>query len=110
MEEQSPFLGIKRLETELQGRLAALDIVTLPVNERKLISGLKNELIDARLDIRDYELSETREEQLRKAGEARQRLERIRKMILGLSEYNVFGSVDVAQLSAELEQISEQVR
>ena len=103
-------MAIKALETEVNGRLAALDIMILPTGERKLIASLKSELIDARLDIRDYELSETREEQLGKAKEAKLRLERIRKAILAASEYNVFGSVDVAQLTARLGQISEQVR
>jgi hypothetical protein len=68
---------------------------------------LKNDLIDARLDIRDYELSETREDQLRRARDANKRLERIRKSILAASEYNVFNAVDVAQLTAQLEQIIE---
>lgn len=103
-------MAIKALEVAVNAKLSALDIMSLPVGERKLITGLKNELIDARLDIRDYELSETRAEQLEKAGEAKQRLERVRKMILGLSEYNVFSSIDVAQRTAELEQISEELR
>ncbi len=78
--------------------------------EQKAVARLSNDLTDARLDIRDYEMSDTRAEQLRHSKQAVARLEKVRKAILALSEYNVFTAVDVAQLSAQLEQISENVR
>ena len=108
--DQSPFLLIKSLELQLNGVFSRLDIFSLPNTERKLVLGMKQELIDARLDIRDYELSETRAEQLTKAGDSKERLDRIRQQILSASEYNVFGAADVAQLTAQLEQISDNVR
>ena len=80
------------------------------MGERRVVASLKSELTDARLDIRDYELSETREEQLGKVRDAKRRLELIRKGILAASEYNIFTAIDVAQLTAQLEQISENVR
>jgi len=110
MNMDSPFLAIKRLETQLNSVLSALDVFELPAAERKLVLRLRNELIDARLDIRDYELSETREEQLGKAKDAKRRLERIRKDILIASEYNVFSAVDVAQLTAEIEGLEHNLR
>lgn len=110
MDNSSPFLMIKRLEIQLNGVLSALDILDLPAGERKIVTVLKSDLVDARLDVRDYELSETRDEQLRHAREAIKRLERIRKGILSASEYNIFSAVDVAQLTAQLEQIIENVR
>ena len=109
MENNSPFLLIKRLETHLNGVLSALDIFDLPAGERKIITLLKSDLVDARLDVRDYELSETRDEQIKKATEAKKRLERLRKGILAASEYNVFSAIDVAQLTAQLEQIIENI-
>lgn len=110
MENNSPFLAIKSFETQLLASLRPIDIYEVPAAERKVITQLKNEVVDARLDIRDYELSETRDEQLRKAHVATRRLEHIRKNILAASEYNVFSAVDVAQLSAQLEQIAENVK
>lgn len=105
----SPFLLIKALETQLRGTLSRLDVPSLPMGEQKVIKSLRNDITDARLDVRDYELSETREEQIRKAKEARVRLGRIRKQILAASEYNIFSAVDVAQISAQIEQIIEKL-
>jgi len=106
----SPFLAIKALETQMNAVLSGLDLFELPKAEQKVVVRLRDELIDARLDIRDYELSETREEQLAKARDAKSRLDKIRKDILAASEYNVFTAIDVAQLTAQLEQISENVK
>ena len=105
----SPFLMIKALDTQLRGTLSRLDVASLPLSEQKVVRALRNDLTDARLDVRDYELSETREEQLRKAKEAKARLSKVRKEILTASEYNVFSAVDVAQLSAQIEQIIEKL-
>jgi hypothetical protein len=106
----SPFMLIKALETRLNGVLSALDFYELPAVERKIVKTLKNDLIDGRLDIRDYELSETRAEQLTKKRDARGRLEKVRKGILAASEYNVFSAVDVAQFTAQLEQIMDNIQ
>jgi hypothetical protein len=103
--ETSPFLLIKFLQTQVLGMLRQFDMFDFEVDQRKLLVGIKQELADARLDIRDYELSETRAEQLGKAKAAKELLEEIRKHILTASEYNVFSAVDVAQLSAQLENI-----
>lgn len=109
VEQQSPFVLIKAFETQLGSVLSVLDIPSLPKVEQRLITGLKREIVDARLDVRDYELSETRDEQLKNAREAKKRLQRINKDILAASEYNVFSAVDVAQLSALAEQIIENI-
>lgn len=105
MENQSPFLLIKQLENQLNSALSAIDLYELPAKEAKLITTLKREIVDARLDVRDYELSETRQIQLKNAREATKRLEQIRKNILAASEFNVFSAIDVAQLTAHIEQI-----
>lgn len=106
---ESPFLLMQELEKRLKGQLAALDVYSLPDEERKLVTGLRRELTDARLDIRDYELSETREAQLACAKIAQRRLNHIQKSILESSEYNVFGAADVAHLTAQLEYISGRI-
>jgi len=105
----SPLVQIKSLETQLRAVVSKLDLAELPKGERAVITKLKNDLTDARLDIRDYEFSDTRAEQLRHAKQARESLEKIRGGILTASEYNVFNAVDVAQFTAQLEQIIDQV-
>jgi hypothetical protein len=109
MENESPFLLMQALERQLKGVLSAIDVYELPAAEQAVVTGLQHELVDARLDIRDYELSETRQAQVACARSARERLTIIQKTILAASEYNVFGAVDVAQLTAQLEHIRERI-
>jgi len=104
--EESAFLQIKQLEVEVVGVLSPIDIYSLDRPQQKLVTTIKQDLVDARLDVRDYELAETRTEQLENAQAAKQRLEVLRKHILAASEYNLFSAVDVAQLTAHLDTIS----
>lgn len=106
MADQSIYQQARELETQVGAILSAYDVSELPVNERNLVSKLKNGLVDARLDTRDYEYAQTRSEQLRAAKDGRKRFEQLRRLIVRASEYNLFGAVDVAQLSAGIEQIT----
>lgn len=67
---------------------------------------LKQSMVEARLDVRDYELADSRADQLRHAREARQRLLMVRQQILVLSQDNIFGAAEVAHLSATIDQLS----
>lgn len=109
MSSTSPYILTKELETQLSGLLSSFDIYAMEQLPRKLVTDLRRQLTDARLDVRDYELSETRAEQLKCARTARKRLDQVRKDILLASEQDIFGPVDVAQLTAQLEQIIERV-
>jgi folate-dependent tRNA-U54 methylase TrmFO/GidA len=104
MENTSPFLAMQRTEGQLKALLRDVDSELLELAERKAVISLRRLAVDARLDIRDYELSETREDQLRCAREAKRRLARLRNTILAA------GPADVAQLTAQLEQIEGWVR
>ena len=110
MEQTSPFVLVTRLVTHLTGIVSKLDVYDLPPKEAKLIAALRREMTDARLDTRDYELSETRELQLKNAKAAKKRLDQVRRHILAVSEYNVFSAIDVAHLSAQIEQIIENIQ
>ncbi len=105
MEIQSPFTMVKGLENQIVGVLSVLDVYAMPLAERKIVTELRRDLVDSRLDVRDYELSETRDEQLGKAKLAQERLEQVRKLILAASEINIFSAIDVAQLTAIIEHI-----
>jgi hypothetical protein len=109
MEIQSPFTLAKRLENQIVSVLSPLDIFTMPHSERKLITELRRDMADAKLDTRDYELSETRDEQLDNAKIAKERLDQVRKLILAASEINIFSAIDVAQLTATIEHIDTQL-
>jgi hypothetical protein len=103
----SAFGRIKELEIAVTAKLAVIDIYDAATEERKIITALRRELTDARLDVRDYDLSDTRAEQLQNAKAAKDRLDHVRRLILQASEHNIFSSVDVAQLTAELEHITD---
>jgi hypothetical protein len=105
MDNTSPFVAMQRVETQLKVVLRAVDPDALQPEERKAVSNLRRLMVDTRLDIRDYELSETRVEQLKNADVAKKRLAKLQANILlaGI----VFGPADVAQLSAQCEQIDE---
>ena len=84
-----------------------VDPDALTTDERRSMARLRLLLVDTRMDIRDYELSETREEQLKKAGIAKKRLAKLQANILATSF--VFGAADIAYLSAQLEHIGAQL-
>ena len=108
MENRSPFLTMQRAEGQIKSLLRSVDIELLETAERQAIVKLRRLAVDTRLDIRDYELSETRDEQLRYAMSAKRRLAKLRAAILTAN--NAFGPADVAQISAELEQIEDWLR
>jgi hypothetical protein len=108
MENTSPFLTIQNVEAQIKALLRNVDPELLDPAERKVVAGIRRLSVDTRLDIRDYELSETRQEQLKYAAESKKRLAKLRTAILAAG--TVFGSVDVAHLTAQLEQIESWVR
>ncbi|HYH75706.1 MAG TPA: hypothetical protein VD735_07165 [Candidatus Saccharimonadales bacterium] len=101
----SIFQETKELETEVGRILSAYDLADMPREQGNLVTSLKHLLIDARLDARDYEYAQTRADQLQTATEGRQRLGQAQAAIVKISEYGLFGAVDVAQLSATIQHI-----
>lgn len=105
---QSPFLAMQEAERHLKGLLRSAPTDLLDPQEKKAVASLRRLAMEARLDIRDYELSETREEQLKKAVAAQKRIDKLQKAILAAGPA-VFGPADVAQLGALVEQIQAQL-
>lgn len=105
----SPFLLVKRLEADVLRLLSGLDVSFLSMEEQHKVSRLKHDLVDARLEIQDYELAETRDDQLRNSADSRKYLHKVKSAITD-NTLHVFGAVDVAHLSAQIEQISDSLR
>jgi hypothetical protein len=99
---------MQRTEGQIKALLRSIDFEQLDPSERKAASNLRRLAVDTRLDIRDYELSETREEQLKCANVVKKQLAKLRETVLAVGP--VFGPADVAQLTAHLEQIEDWVR
>lgn len=107
MENESPFLSMRRAETHLKDLTRSIDTDLLEPDEKKAVASLRRLSSEARLDIRDYELSETRAEQLKKAAEAQERLANLKATVIDLS--GLFGPADIAELDAQLEHIKGQI-
>lgn len=93
------------LDAGIRASLSSFDIDSLPLHERELITLIKRQASDARLDIRDYEYAETRAEQLGGLRESNERFGQLERNIVKASEYNLFGAIDVVQLSTKIQQI-----
>lgn len=100
----SPSQMVKQLDAQVNRAVRNIDIRKLSLKERNILADLAQNLTDAKIYSTDYELSETREEQLKNAKTAKKWLDQARKNILVASEFNVFGPVDVAHLSAQIDQ------
>lgn len=109
MTNKSPFLLAKQLEGDILRLLSSVDVTELPTKEQHAIAQLKNSLIDARLEIQDYELAETRENQLRNAKDAKKYLQNIEKLMM-TNPASAFGAVDVAYLTAYIGRITDNLR
>jgi hypothetical protein len=105
----SPYEQAKSLDLQINSILSAIDVDAAPAKERELIALLKRQIVDVRLDIRDFDYSETRAEQLRHGKQARNRLEQLQKTILTASEHGIFSAIDVAHVSAGAQHISSQL-
>jgi hypothetical protein len=107
MQHTSPFLAMQEVERQLKALLRSIDIDAIDQQERKAVANIRRLSADARIDIRDYELSETRDEQIRKMHQAQRKLARLVASILSIGF--VFGPADVAQMTAQLEYIQSQL-
>ena len=103
--EQSPFELMRKLTVQLGGVLSPIDMHAMPQDTQKAALPIRQQLIDARLEVRDYELAETRAEQRKAAEGAKERLETLQQSILAASELGIFSAADVAQFSAQIQQI-----
>lgn len=107
---ESPFVLAQTLERQLTFQFARLNRDDLSQKALATLDTIKREMTDARLDIRDYELSETRMEQVDNAREAKRRLGLVSKNLLAASEHNIFGAADVAHVSAQIDLITSKLK
>jgi hypothetical protein len=100
---------LKDVEDIILGEIRSIDIYQTPAQEQRLITRIKNGLVDSRLYIRDYESSETLIAQQDISAKLKVVLNQLLKNILRLSEYNILSAVDVAQISAQIGTIMENI-
>jgi hypothetical protein len=105
MHSNPPAAAVKQVDNQINMILRAVNYRQLAAREVKLLAGLTQNLSDARIYAHDYEVSEMREEQLDNAKKAKKYLNQARAAILRASEFDIFGAVDVAHLTAQVDQI-----
>ena len=96
----------KELETRIRGILSSFDIDGLSHSQRNLVATIMRQAADVKLDIRDYEYAETRDEQLAQVHQGKRRFAALQKNIIRASEYDMFSAMDIAQISAHIEHIT----
>jgi hypothetical protein len=110
MVSYSPSGLIKQIETQVNMILRKIDWAQVNEKGRKSVEELRQFLIDSKVYTHDYELSETRDEQLANARLASKWLEQARARILKASEHDIFGPVDVAHLAAQIDQVKADLK
>jgi hypothetical protein len=110
MANDSPSSVIKQVDNRINMILREVNMRKVADREVKLLASLRQNLTDARIYAHDYELSEMREEQLGNAKQAKKYLEQVRQQILRASEHNIFGPVDVAHLTAQIDQVKADLK
>jgi hypothetical protein len=110
LENILPSRRIKQIDAQINRILRNFDMRKLSARERNVLAKLQQNLNDSRIYTSDYELSETREEQIDNAKKAQKWLKEASKNILAASEFNIFSAIDVAHLSAQIDQIISELK
>lgn len=110
MASYTPASFVKEIDGQVNRILRQVKPDEYNEKSRKAIVELKQNLTDARIYAHDYELSETREEQVDNAKQAKKWLEQARTYILKASEHNIFDAIDVAHLSAQIDQLKADLK
>ncbi len=104
---QSLTAAAQQIDRRVKGILRGVDIDTLVPDDKKIVQHLRLACNEVKLDVRDYEYAQTRIEQQKWVKIAHHNINALERLILGLDE--IFGPVDVAELSAQLELLQSKI-
>ena len=107
---QSLLQQMTRVAGQVGSILTALDVDLLDRPQLKLAGTIKRLMAEARLDIRDWEMSDSKAEMQKNATEAVQRIEQVRASILLASEHNLFTTIDIAEISVQFDHIIRELK
>jgi len=106
---QSLLTRFTKVAGQVGSILSRVDLELYGSGEVKLIGTIKHLLQDARLDIRDWELADSRVEMQKYARDALKRLEQVRASILLASEHDIFTAIEVADISAQFDRAAAEL-
>lgn len=104
-----PSAWARQLEREVLAVLSRVDIYELSPALRQAAATMKSMVVDLRLDVRDYEYAETRQDQAARCKAAREELDLLRQHILDLSVHGIFSAVEVIEISAHIDRLLEEI-
>jgi uncharacterized membrane-anchored protein len=104
-DNSGPSIRVKRLEAEVRQVLRKISESKLDRKYRNALTELRQNLVDIRIYTNAYEFSEERPEQMENAKKAKEYLKEAQAHILKSSEADIFSAIDVAHLSAQIEQV-----
>lgn len=110
MANSAPAQDIRKLELHISSTLRQTDLGELSQPLKMLLAKMWTDLETARIHAQAYELSEMRDEQLQNAKVARKWLSAVRRAILKASEDNVFSTIDVAHLTAQIDILKSELK
>jgi hypothetical protein len=105
MEAKSPSAAIKLVDGQINLIQRQLNLRLLSRKERDNLALLHQNLAEARIYAVDFELSETDEDRIKNVKTAKKWLANAQKRIVTASLTDIFEPVDVAHLSAQIEQV-----
>lgn len=100
-------LTAQRIDRRIKGILRLVDPEQVSKLERELVRQVKIACNEIRLDVRDYEYAETREEQIKWMKIARHNIRALEGLLLELGD--IFGPADMAELGAQLEMLKQSI-
>jgi glyoxylate carboligase len=110
MANYTPANWVKQIDAQVSSVLRKTNWDDVNEKGRKAVADLRQNLADARIYAADYEVSEMRDEQLDNAKKAKSYLEKARLQILRASEFDVFSAIEVAQLTAQIDQLKADLK
>ncbi len=110
---QSVYQQLRNIGFSINRLWSNMDVQDFEPAARKSIEAVRRCIQAAQSVAKDYEMTEAEEDtkaQLRLMPKLVKALDQLRASILKASEYDLIGVVDVAQLSAELDDLTERYR
>ena len=110
MENDAPLKQLGKIAQQIRSILHTTEVDLDDTVVRKMTQSILRNLEIAHKFLHDYESEEDVRLQALVLPQGIARLETLRKNILDASQYNLFGAVDVAHLTATIDQLIERLR
>lgn len=109
-QQKSPYQQLRQIEFMVNGLRPGLEADRAV---QKAFEGLQKRVQTAQQSLKEFEMAESEEDtraQLKILPRAVKSLEQLREAILHASQYDLIGAVDVAQWSAEVDELVDRLK